>query len=200
METLEGRAKLVKLATPLLNNLKPGPFRQMMTGKLADLTTRRAPAHAAKAHPRGMRRASPPGSLRPSAHVRMLALLVRHPSLADLISEEDDSLAAADPSTGAVYRSIIETILACRGLTGTELRTHLQALTGNAAIAGLLSMDLLVPEAGLEAEFSATLQLIAQQARERRLDELIRLSRSGELDDSGREEMRRLIGKPRTGN
>jgi DNA primase len=58
-------------------------------------------------------------------------------------------------------------------------------------------VDCLISAEGVEMEFRDTIARIGRQFRERRLDELIRRAREGELGDEERNEMRRLIDKTR---
>ncbi|MBM4200607.1 MAG: DNA primase [Gammaproteobacteria bacterium] len=193
IDTLEGRAKLVKQATPLLQSIPPGPFRQMMLGKLGELTSRR-PAFTPTKRWEG-RRLQPPSTPRPSAHFRMLALLTAHPELAALIDDNVRTRAAQDPLTGRLFAAILSFLRAHPNADSAALRAHLEAVPRHAQIEQLLALDPLVPEGGLQAEFEAALQLIVVQSRERRLEHLIRQSRGGELSADERDEMRRLIAK-----
>lgn len=190
LNTIEGRAKLIKIATPLLQAIKPGPFRQMMLGKLGDLTTRKGtPAPTRRSQGRPQRPASSP---RPSVLLRMLSLLIAHPRLASLIDEDSQASAAADPRLGRLFTAIMSFLSAHPAAADTDLRAYLLGMPQNALIDEVLAQDALVPEGGLEAEFEGSLRRIVAQALDRRHDELIQGSRSRALTQDERTDLRQI--------
>ena len=196
LATIEGRARVLKLASPLLQAMQPGAFRDMMLVKLRELTARQPgppPARHAVRRPRAAM------STRPSALVRLLSLLIANPHLALELDHETRTSATRDPMLGRFLEAIISFVGTRPEASAAELRAHLQTLPRSAQLDELLQIDTLVPEGGLQAEFEGTLRLILQQTRERRLDELIGKSRGQELSASEREELRRLIAKPLQG-
>ena len=190
LKTIEGRAKLIKIATPLLQSIKPGPFRQMMLSKLGELTARKGPALPQR---RWEGRPQPAtSSPRPSVLLRMLSLLIAHPRLAHLIDENSESSAAADPRLGRIFSAIMSFLREHPGVADPDLRAYLLSMPRNALIDEVLAQDTLVPEGGLAAEFEGSLRRIVAQALDRRHDELIQGSRSRALTPEERGDLRQI--------
>ncbi len=81
MTTLDGRARLVTLATPFINKLPQGVFRDMLNQQLARLSGSKTPSTQHKKTPtRSQFKRSSPMLMKP-AH-RAIALLLQHPELA----------------------------------------------------------------------------------------------------------------------
>ena len=195
LESIEGRTSLINRATPLLQSLKPGPFRQMMRARLAELT--RTPG-SLRSQPRPPNTKVVPGStLRPSAQHRLLALLLQNPRLARLVEDSTRSCLTADKSSGTLFLRLFERLQQHPDFSTEQLRESFRGSPEEPVVNRLSAVDCLISAEGVEMEFRDTIARIGGQFRERRLDELIRRAREGELGDEERNEMRRLIDKTR---
>jgi DNA primase len=194
LDTIEGRTMLIKRARPLLQTLKPGPFRQLMGVKLGELTN----------PPRFSRPAGNPvrpsparsASVRPSALQRVLLLLVQNPRLATLIDDDVRDGISSDDAVGALLARVLALLVQQPEAAPDGLVERLRGTADEHEILRLLELDPLLPDDGVESEFRDALLHLVQQARIRRLDVLIQQAQSGTLDAAGRDEMRRLMAKP----
>ena len=124
--------------------------------------------------------------------LRMLSLLIAHPRLANLIDEDSQASAAADPRLGRLFTAIMSFLNAHPAAADTDLRAYLLGMPRNALIDEVLAQDTLVPEGGLEAEFEGSLRRIMAQALDKRHDELIQGSRSRALTQNERADLRQI--------
>jgi len=194
LQTIEGRTALIKRAGPLLQTMKPGPFRQMMRAKLGELTSRPSPPRLL--FPRGSGHPSKGSTpLRPSLQHRTLALLVQNPRLATLVDETALAHIAPDWGIGALFLKLLGFFAEQPDAPRNRLVEHFRGTAEEEEVRNLLAADPLVPPDGIEAEFRDALRHLIHGSRQRRLEELIRQAQSGTLDAAGRGEMRRLMSK-----
>jgi DNA primase len=129
MESLDGRAKLVQLALPLLETLPRGVFRDMMTERLESLARHRIRRGT------GGRRGDAPGPARPRGTqgrtpVRLaLAHLVQNPGLVDLAGELDE-LRDADLKGVDIFLELVDFCAKRPNMTTAQL---LELLHGHPA-------------------------------------------------------------------
>ncbi|HLF31572.1 MAG TPA: DNA primase [Xanthomonadales bacterium] len=109
MESIDGRARLVELAQPLLQTLPEGIFREMMQAELQALARYRPDdakprAPASRVHPRPRDAAQ----LQQRTPLRLaLAHLVQNPSLARLVSEQQ-KLDSCELQGMEIYREVVD--------------------------------------------------------------------------------------------
>lgn len=195
MDSIEGRTTLINRAAPLLQTLKPGPFRQMMRSRLAEFM--RGPATIRPESGRADKRRAPSTPLRPSAHQRLLMLLMQNPNLAGQIDESTRGSLMADKSFGTLFERLFGLLHEDPRLAPEQIRTSFRGSPQETLVDGLCAADCPMPPEALEMEFRHTVARIGRQFRDRRLDELIRRAKLGPLDAEERDEMRRLTGKNR---
>ncbi len=107
LDRRDGRARLVELARPLLSTVPPGPYKEMLTTRLAGISGLDDPHYVAglvRSTPAGpaagARRHRPPARPGPlSAYAHLLSLLIQHPEmvrkLPDFEGLEDEEQPAA---------------------------------------------------------------------------------------------------------
>jgi DNA primase len=109
MQSIDGRARLVELARPHLQNIPEGVFRDMMQSRLQELARHpleprqgKKPDRAARLHP------ADPGQLQQRTPLRLaLAHLVQNPALVRLVSEEQ-KLAEYELPGMEIYRELVD--------------------------------------------------------------------------------------------
>jgi DNA primase len=188
LTTLDGRARLVELARPLVARLPPGAFRQLLEKRLAELArleTRElqgvlgVPGEGPR--PAQARPLPPVTRQAPSLMRRTVSLLLHHPEIAAGV-EAIPALAAAQLPGAQVLAEMLELLSHRPQLTTGGLLEHFRGTEAGRHLERLAQGDeLLAPGADLAREFRDSLQRIASKAREERFRELQDLARQREL-------------------
>lgn len=195
LDSIEGRTALIRRASPLLQTMKPGPFRQMMRTRLEELTRPAASSPRPARIPRPPIAASETPGL--SAQNRLLMLLLHQPELIRLLDQTAQSCLAEDETSGALFRRFFAALQQQPDLPAERIPDVFHGMPEEPLIDRLRAMECAVAGDALETEFRDTVACIHRQFLERRLDELIGRARDGQLDRDETAEMRRLIAKAR---
>jgi DNA primase len=196
LATLDGRARLASAARPLLAQLPPGPFRELMEQRLTELTGV-AGAGAPRRPPPVPVRRSAMGTIPPAR--RAIALLLRQPAVArlpdlptgwrdaplpevDLLAQLVD-LAAARPD-------IPPAALVDRW-EDPAVREHLNAVQA-------LRLDLI--EEDVPEHFVGTLRRLAEAARRAEAERLVRKNDLSSLTDDEKARLREIWRDRRDGD
>lgn len=198
---LDGRARLAELARPLLAQLPPGVFRQMMADRLSELSglsPDKVSTLVLKGAETGMPRPGrrPDGGLKqpPSLVRTAVALLLHHPSLAQQVSEPIAFAGLDMPGIPALV-TLLELLKAEPGLkTGaiierfreSELRPYLEKLA--VWTHPVLQLD-------VQAEFRGVLAQLEQATRGQRTDRLLEKERAQGLSAAEKTELTRLLAE-----
>lgn len=191
LDTLDGRARLINLAEPLLARLPQGAFRELALERLARLArTERQTLH----EPGAKRAAAQPTAAQKIKRtpVRMaIALLIQRPALAERV--------VAGQLNEAQLPGV-ELLLALVEHAQARPRIHtaalLEAFRNNPAhkhLEELAAWRLPVPDEGLEREFDEKLALIQQHALYNRIQALESKQRSEGLSSEEDDELRQLM-------
>lgn len=177
INSMEGRARLVELAKPILSKLSAGALRHMMIAKLAELTridinalSRMLAGHAApvtpSVHSTTPRPARPPRSgLTP---LRLgISLLLHAPHLA---SHAGNPQRWRELTTRGIslWINILELLQAAPHLTGSAILEHWRNTKQEQLLTELAMEDLAIPADGYEAEFLGIVRWLDSQLREQR--------------------------------
>jgi DNA primase len=199
---LDGRARLVELARPLISRIQTGVLRQMMLdtlGALAQIDTAklgefRAPAPASTTEPVVPRRvfqAIDKADKRASRMRKAVALLLQKPSLVSLIPVDID----LNPLLGAeVLRIVANTLREQPGLnTGAILERfreteHQVSLEKLAVLADIVS-ERPATEVDMEAEFSDVVMHLSKEAVQAKIEQISQKTNPTQADMA---ELRRL--------
>jgi len=137
MGSIDGRARLVGLAKPLLDQIPAGVFHDMMIERLGSLARHRVeePAQARSARPRAGRNGPAPAQQRTSMRLA-LAHLVQDPALAPAVAALE-GLQGCDLPGFEIYRELVDFCTKSPNMTTAQLlelwhdqpsRSHLQKL------------------------------------------------------------------------
>ncbi len=189
LSRLDGRARLLEQARPLLTNLPPGSYRQLMVDELArfskmDVGQLRqllggggsdagmppsfAPSYAAQRRPAGGKRQAP------SPMRTAIQLLLHQPAVAADVSD-CDWLRGLELPGSALLLELLELLRERPHLSTGALLEHWRGREEERHLATLAAQELLIKdqeEVTLEAEFLDALKQLRSQYRERRLEEL----------------------------
>lgn len=194
---LDGRARLVELATPLLSKMPAGAFQQMMLDRLADIS--RIPSTAAAerktaAGPSGRDfRRNYAGPKPPPSVVRVAAaLLVQNPAL---IAEIDDPelLGEADLPGMEVFQKIVQLLREQPRLNTAALIEHFRESEHEPVLARLATWSHSSLAQDVRAEFQGALSQLRLKAIETVTDRLVQKGKVFGLSEAEKTELNRLL-------
>ncbi|MFQ5544930.1 MAG: toprim domain-containing protein, partial [Acidiferrobacterales bacterium] len=198
---LDGRARMVELASPLLSKIPEGPFQQMMRDRLAEISG----LDLQKLSALGLattNRASPKSVNRPRAELKKppslvrtaAALLLRDPALAKQVKDPEAIVGLDLPGINLLAAMLdilkidpeLNTAALIERFRASEHQTHLEKLA-------VWTHPVLEQDA--EAEFQGTLAQLQKAAREQRTDRLLYKERAKGLNQAEKAELGRLLAE-----
>ncbi|HEU5468155.1 MAG TPA: DNA primase [Steroidobacteraceae bacterium] len=208
LSSVDGRARLAELARPLLGRVPAGIYRELLLERLAEEV--RMPAgrlaellRAPRAAARGSGSATRParsGRPRRSAGrqpllTQAITLVLHHPAAARAIGAMPGWL-DPDQKGFAVLRELLETAQAAPALTTAQLVERWRERPEGARLAELAGAESLVgdPKAAGRELASLLDRIGAELGPEKRLNELIELSRERRLTEREQKEFQGLLG------
>jgi DNA primase len=200
---MDGRARLVELARPLLSNLPEGVFRDLMTDRLAQLAEmdslrlRRFVGEPSRATAGGAQRTLPEGGQRRPVR-EAITLLLHKPELARL-PVSPGQLARIELKGIPLLIELLEFLRnqPHLGSIGAVME-HFRGREEARYLWRLAQMPLKIPEAGMAEEFRGIIQLLQAQGQEARWRDLqAKLERDGNLTGDDLEEWKSLLNRPK---
>ncbi len=202
MASIDGRARLVEQARPLLEKLPKGVFRHMMAVRLAEiakvdvsvlggLTTRRPPSRAS------FRTAPVKGA--PSLVRTVIQLLLHRPTLIACIDDWSVLQGLEQPGL-SLLRGLVELLQQNPQLSCGAIVEHWRAQGQNEEaghLARLAGQSLMLPENGLETEFIAAVEKLAMLRDEQRWEYLESKVQLGSASDAEKSEYFALSSRGR---
>ncbi|NOT13220.1 MAG: DNA primase [Methylococcaceae bacterium] len=193
LSEIEGRANLKKEAEVYLKQLPIGAFREMMFEELSRLSRRHIVDNEAvdvyKKSPKMRRQRNDRLSL-PSS---VMALLVQNPRLIEVVERKKIDWNYLEFEGIEKFTEILNVVLKDRpanhGILLELYRGHIDELV----IKKLASWDLLIPEEGVEKEFSDALDKLLAQARTTGLEKLLAKEKINGLDSEEKELLRKML-------
>lgn len=188
VQSTDGRARYVKLATDLLKNLPKGIFQQMMLEELAkkariDVTKLTQPP---KSNPkRPSLNARPPSALRLA-----LTLLTQHPYLVELITQP---LPQIDMKGFDLFKELVSRAQHNPSLTTGALLENWRDQPEGKLLAKLAQTEHMLPESGLKQEFIGAISKLYQLAQGHTIDALLNRGARGELSLEEKQTLAELI-------
>lgn len=195
LSEMEGRAQLIGKARPYLEKLPEGVFREMMFVRLKELSGSAALAvlnNASAAAPDSKRRPQPePGRLS-SARVA-IALLLQNPRLADSVEQKEIDWRGLEFRGIELFKNILQVIVDKESVNTAVLIEHYRDTAEEKSVKALASLDLLIPDSGVEAEFCDALNGLLKQGREAGIARLQAKAQSTGLDAQEKETLVKLF-------
>jgi DNA primase len=200
--SLDGRARLAELARPLCNRVPGGVYRSLLIEKLGELTRldeRQIETMFQTGHRRvPVRKPSVPGPSRrsPSLIRTVVALLLHNPRLALKVDDPSSLGDVAQPGMGLLME-MLELIRSHPDITGGGLIEHWRDTEYAPHVRKLLSLELTVPESGMEAEFDGAIARLRAQSGRRREGALVAAgAKPSELSESDKARLRAALRRP----
>ncbi len=194
LNSIEGRAKLAHQAKPFLLKLAGSFFKEMMVAKLKELTDFDvAPAiEKENAAPQQNRYQKENQNVRHSLERLTLALLVQNPQLVEKLDANPIDWQALDFAGIEVFKAIVQKICIEKPATIAQLLEHYRGQPEENMVNALAYLSVLVPEEGIEAEFTGALTRLLTKAKETRLEKLQIQATTRDLTDQEKEILRDL--------
>ncbi|MDD2864456.1 MAG: DNA primase [Methylococcales bacterium] len=194
LDSIEGRAKLAGQAKPFLLKLADGFFKNMMLAKLEELT------HFDVAPEIEKETVAPPQNqhqkeknVRHSMERLTLALLVQNPKLATKLEANPIDWQTLEFSGIDIFKAIVQKICIEKPTSTAQLLEHYRGLPEEKMLNALASLPILIPDDGIEAEFSGGLKQLILQGRKNRLNKLVEKEKTEGLTKDEKDFLRRLL-------
>lgn len=194
LSNIDGRARLVERARPLLAKLPDGVFRYMMVVRLAEIAQVDPVALAdfgSGVTPRRVVRPPTPGGV-PSTVRQAIQLLLHRPVLAQHFGD-DSILQELDLPGLPLLRQLVELLRRSPHFSCGSIVEHWRDEEIGRHLARLAVQPLMVPEAGLEVEFRDVVAKLVSQRDEQRLDGLLSKARLGSLTEAEKQQLQQAF-------
>ncbi|MHB8744877.1 MAG: DNA primase, partial [Sulfuricaulis sp.] len=200
---LDGRARLVELARPLLSKMPPGVLLQMMLDRLAELTRierGKLPIlsgipESAPAVTRATRRTGGPQDP-PSIVRRAIALLLQHPALAAKV-QDPAGLFELDFPGMALLSEIYTLIKGTAGLNTASVIENFRDSEHIHHLSKLAVWDYPAVVTDVEAEFIGVIDRLGEMSTHQKTTRLLQKQHAGLLDQAEKTELARLLSLKR---
>lgn len=196
LATVEGRSQLLAAATPSLEKVPAGFFREMMFARLQELSGARVAVDVVENQAR-LKSKFNTNKFTPSPRVslarKVIGLLLQHPHFASLVEREGVVLDDLNFAGVELLRDVLQRIALEKPENSAILLESFRGLSQEKAVKALAGLELDVPAGGEEAEFCGALQQLCKQAKEAMLTRLIeKESREGLMFEE-KEVLRKLL-------
>ena len=189
---IEGRNTIVQAANPLLSKIPNGVFRDMMFSRLGELTRLdRVEIDKISATQNKKVSAIRQERIKPSAMRTAIALLLQHPLLGKNTELIGQDWIEGDLAGLSLLKQLAEIINTNPDIHPGGILEKFRGLPEEKHIAKLIRWEMLVPQKGIEKEFSDAIKRIHEQLNDRMLKNL--LKRAQNLNDSERKKMQELL-------
>jgi DNA primase len=198
LDSIDGRARLVDLARPLLAKLPDGIFHQLLLERLADIAGT-DPARLSSRMDRRAETATPPEGRRPAPQggaespVRgAIAMLLHQPALAREVKGIAFMEPAALPGV-TLLQELLELLWRRPDLNTGALLEHWRDREEGRHLEKLAQWRPLVEELDLAAEFHGHIDRIQQLLAEGRISILLGIERKRTLNSHEKQELKELL-------
>jgi DNA primase len=194
LNSIEGRAKLAHQAKPFLLKLANGFFKEMMLAKLKELTVFDvAPTITNTMPPQQNRYQKENQNTRHSLERLTLALLVQNPQLVEKLEANPIEWQALDFAGIETFKKMVQQICLEKPATTAQLLEHYRGLPNEKFLNLLAFLPVLIPDEGVEIEFTGALNQLVVQGRKNRLEKLQIQAATVNLNDDEKETLLRLL-------
>jgi DNA primase len=200
---LDGRARLVELARPLLSKMPAGVLRQMMLDRLGELSLMdpdKLPMSAANPDqpvPQRGFRPSGSGPREPPSVVRLaIAMLLQRPELARDVHNED-ALAELDMPGIPLLLELLRVVKGTSGLNTASIIENFSDSEHKQNLAKLAFWQHPALEQDLETEFSGVMSRLDEVSARQKTERLLQKKHAGGLNQAEKDELARLLSLKR---
>ncbi len=200
---LDGRARLVELARPLLSKMPAGVLRQMMLDRLGELSRTdpgKLPVSAGAPEQRPLQheyRPSGGGPREPPSMIRLaIAMLLQQPNLARNVQNESD-LAELDMPGMPLLMELLRVVKGTSGLNTASIIENFSDSEHKQNLAKLAFWQHPALEQDLEAEFSGVMSRLYEASARQKTERLLQKKQTVGLNQAESDELARLLSLKR---
>lgn len=178
INTVDGRARLVELARPLLEKLPDGVYKQLMSKQLSELAQAdvgqfiESGETVVKETVQAQKQVRNNNHRQPSLIRIAIALLLQQPNLANEVELGDELRELDIPGMNLLLR-LIEMVQGQPHISNSALLERWRDTEEGKHLYKLSTWDPMVPEGGERDEFLGAIARLHQQSREQRLERLL---------------------------
>ncbi len=190
-----GRARLAELAKPLISSIPKGVFRGILQQELNEIVgLDTSYMMDEKEHSRPKRPPTPPSrNHRPMPMVRRaITILLQHPQLGSL-DDLPDNWQKMDSAGTNLLRKLLELVQNHPNLRTAQVIERWRGTDEHQHLSKLSTVELFIPEQGIEAEFRDTLVAIERQMRDDELGRLLEKEKTTGLESQEKNRLNRLL-------
>ena len=191
LSTIEGRAGLVEVATPLLQKLPEGAFRTMMQARLSELGAIQIVEHLPARQPVSFRQRR--GQLLNTPVRVAIALLLQHPQLVESVTADRLSYLNTDAPGEKLLTESVIFFNEHPAATVAGLIERYRGAPEEGYLKQLAQHEVLISERGVEAEFLGALAQISRKHEKDHSSELINSTNFATMSDVEKERIRKLF-------
>lgn len=203
MTSMDGRAKLTKLASDLIDTIPVGAFRELMVAELAKRVRigQENLTQLAKAAPHASEQTKVANTVnklirsgdgRPTPMRLTIALLLQHPDLIEVVPKHWRVLPDAMPGA-TILQQLIKLIRAQPTYTTANLLEWWREHSEYNQVSKLAAMSMTIPEGGIKIEFEGALQQLAKQAVDFEIEQLMQKASGEGLTNLEKQQLQQLI-------
>ncbi len=179
LATVEGKANLLSLARPQLEKMPRGFFREMMFGRLRELTGAKLQDAVSRSQSQISGQAK--GKVQSASMMRkILALLLQYPDLAQKVEQQVLELVDVNLAGMDLLKQVLDVIAREQTKTSAVLIEFFRGSEHEKVVNALSNLVWEVPQFNAEAEFSGAWGQLLRQIQENRMAVLIEKSSRGE--------------------
>ena len=189
---IDGRARLVELAKPLLAKIPEGPLRELMHQRLREETGVQSTEQSGTSRGRRPAPRRQASTQRLSPMATAISLLLQQPGLAARYALPENLDEEADEPGLKLLRNLHKITLAEPNLTTGALLERFRDTEDSNTLEKLAGKDHLLEEADFSPFFSETLVTLQEQALGKSIDKLVARAAREDLDTSSKERLAAL--------
>ncbi|MGZ8162115.1 MAG: DNA primase [Methylobacter sp.] len=197
LSRMEERVQLAIKATPYLEKIPAGIFKEEMQARLKEISgLTRLDVSENKATLRTLqdkRQRQEKGRLS-SARVA-IALLLQNPELADIVEQKEIDWRGLEFSGIDLFKNILQLILDNRPANAAVLVELYRGSAEEKSVKALAFLELMVPDDKIDAVFCDALDRLLAQGKAAGLDRLLAKEKTSGLDQQEKELLRKLLSK-----
>ncbi len=193
LSKMEGRSSLRNEAASYLEQLPVGAFREMMFEKLSSLAKQHIWDNEAILAYKKQENKHRQKSGRPSLSGFVMALLVQNPKLIDIVEQKEIDWNCLEFDGIERFKNILQMVSDIRPTNYGVLLEAYRSHSDELVVKKLASLDLLIPDDGIETEFCDALDRLITQARKAKVEKMLDKSKTEGLDAQEKELLRKML-------
>jgi DNA primase len=190
LEALEGRAKMISLAMPYLQQVHAKALRDLLLSTLANITRTQQGKLEQWSRPKQPQQQAPHSGTQPTPVRNAIAILLQRP---DLSKEMDIKLPAAQIRGLALLSEIVNVLKRTPQLNTGALLEHFRERPEHKHLKKLATDTLVIPDDGMMPELEERLKQIHGLSLDLSIDLLIKKAASGNLTTIEKQKLQKLL-------